>query len=195
MVMVWLPVSVAYHAGQIPVYYNHPNGSGWHQAESIGFPDYVDCPHRPRYPFGFGLSYTSFAYSDLLLSKSELAPDEELIISVRLANTGERAGDEVVQLYVSDRFASRTRPVQELAGFCRVHLNAGEAKTVCFTLQPSQLAFLDGDMKWKIEKGAFDFRIGTTSEDSRLSGFFTITKDAWIDGKIRAMTAQTEVKS
>ena len=190
-----LPVSVAYHAGQIPVYYNHPHGSAWHQAESIGFPDYVDCPHRPRYPFGFGLSYTSFAYSDLLLSKSELAPDEELIISVRLANTGERAGDEVVQLYVSDRFASRTRPVQELAGFCRVHLNAGEAKTVRFTLRPSQLAFLDRDMKWKIEKGAFDFRIGASSEDSRLSGFFTITKDAWIDGKIRAMTAQTEVKS
>ncbi|MBQ3481446.1 MAG: glycoside hydrolase family 3 C-terminal domain-containing protein [Oscillospiraceae bacterium] len=189
-----LPVSVAYHAGQIPVYYNHPHGSAWHQAESIGFPDYVDCPHLPRYPFGFGLSYTSFAYSDLLFSKSELAPDEELIISVRLANIGERAGDEVVQLYVSDRFASRTRPVQELAGFCRVHLNAGEAKTVRFTLRPSQLAFLDGEMKWKIEKGAFDFRIGASSEDSRLSGSFTVTRDAWIDGKTRAMTAQTEVE-
>ena len=113
---------------------------------------------------------------------------------MRLANIGERAGDEVVQLYVSDRFASRTRPVQELAGFCRVHLNAGEAKTVRFTLRPSQLAFLDGEMKWKIEKGAFDFRIGASSEDSRLSGSFTVTRDAWIDGKTRAMTAQTEVE-
>ena len=189
-----LPVSVAYHAGQIPLYYNHPYGSAWHQGESIGFVNYVDLPHTPRYFFGYGLSYSSFAYSDLELSSSEISPDEALTVSVRITNTGERAGDEVVQLYVSDRFASRTRPVQELAGFCRVHLNAGETKTVRFTLQPSQLAFLDGDMKWKIEKGAFDFRIGASSEDRRLSGSFTVTRDAWIDGKKRAMTAQTEVK-
>ena len=189
-----LPVSVAYHAGQIPIYYNHPFGSAWHQGESIGFVNYVDLPHTPRYFFGYGLSYSSFAYSDLELSSSEISPDEALTVSVRITNTGERAGDEVVQLYVSDRFASRTRPVQELAGFCRVHLNAGETKTVHFTLQPSQLAFLDGDMKWKIEKGAFDFRIGASSEDRCLSGSFTVTRDAWIDGKKRAMTAQTEVK-
>lgn len=189
-----LPVSVAYHAGQIPIYYNHPYGSAWHQGESIGFVNYVDLPHTPRYFFGYGLSYSSFAYSDLELSSSEISPDEALTVSVRITNTGERAGDEVVQLYISDRFASRTRPVQELAGFCRIHLNAGETKTVRFTLQPSQLAFLDGDMKWKIEKGAFDFRIGASSEDRRLSGSFTVTRDAWIDGKKRAMTAQTEVK-
>ncbi|MBQ5959685.1 MAG: glycoside hydrolase family 3 C-terminal domain-containing protein [Firmicutes bacterium] len=189
-----LPVSVAYHAGQIPIYYNHPYGSAWHQGESIGFVNYVDLPHTPRYFFGYGLSYSSFAYSDLELSSSEISPDEALTVSVRITNTGERAGDEVVQIYISDRFASRTRPVQELAGFCRIHLNAGETKTVRFTLQPSQLAFLDGDMKWKIEKGAFDFRIGASSEDRRLSGSFTVTKDAWIDGKKRAMTAQTEVK-
>ena len=189
-----LPVSVAYHAGQIPIYYNHPYGSAWHQGESIGFVNYVDLPHTPRYFFGYGLSYSSFAYSDLELSSSEISPDEALTVSVRITNTGERAGDEVVQLYVSDRFASRTRPVQELAGFCRVHLNAGETKTVRFTLRPSQLAFLDGEMKWKIEKGAFDFRIGASSEDRRLSGSFTVTRDAWIDGKTRAMTAQTEVE-
>ena len=187
-----LPVSVAYHAGQIPVYYNHPNGSCWHQAESIGFPDYVDLPHLPRYPFGFGLSYTSFAYSDLLFSKTELGPDEELTVSFRVANVGAFAGDEVVQLYVSDRYASRTRPVQELCGFCRVHLNAGEIKTVRFTLHPSQLAFLDKDMRWKIERGAFDLRVGASSEDCRLSGCFAVTEDTWIDGKTRAMCALAE---
>lgn len=188
-----LPVSVAYHAGQIPVYYNHPNGSAWHQAESIGFPDYVDLPHRPRYPFGFGLSYTRFVYSDLSLSQAELAPDEELTVSLRVANTGTVAGDEVVQLYVSDRYASRVRPVQELAGFCRVHLNAAESKTLRFVLQPSQLAFLDKDMRWKIEKGVFDLCISASSEDARLAGSFTVTENAWIEGKSRAMVARVEV--
>ncbi len=189
-----LPVSVAHHAGQIPIYYNHPFGSAWHQGESIGFANYVDLPHTPRYVFGHGLSYTSFEFSDFTVSKTEISPAENMVFTVKITNTGAIAGDEVAQLYVTDRYASRTRPVQELCGFCRVHLNAGEAKTVRFTLHPSQLAFLDGDMKWKIEKGAFDFRIGASSEDSRLSGSFTVTKDAQIDGIIRAMTAQTEVE-
>ncbi len=189
-----LPVSVAHHAGQIPIYYNHPFGSAWHQGESIGFANYVDLPHTPRYVFGHGLSYTSFEFSDFTVSKTEISPAENMVFTVKITNTGAIAGDEVAQLYVTDRYASRTRPVQELCGFCRVHLNAGEAKTVRFTLLPSQLAFLDGDMKWKIEKGAFDFRIGASSEDSRLSGSFTVTKDAQIDGIIRAMTAQTEVE-
>ena len=188
-----LPVSVARHAGQIPVYYNHPNGSCWHQGESIGFVNYVDLPHTPRYFFGYGQSYTSFAYEDFSVSSEVIRPDELLKLSFDLRNTGDCAGDEVVQLYVTDRYASMTRPVQELVGFARVHLTAGEKKRIVFTLHPSQLAFLDKDMKWKIEKGAFDFRIGASSEDVRLPGSFTVTEDAWIDGKTRAMTAQIEV--
>ena len=187
-----LPVSVARRAGQIPIYYNHPFGSCWHQGESIGFANYVDLPHTPRYVFGHGLSYTSFEYSDFSVSKTEVGPSEKVVFTVKITNTGSLAGDEVAQLYVTDRYASRTRPVQELCGFCRVHLEAGEQKMLLFTLQPSQLAFLDKDMRWKIEKGDFDFRIGASSEDVRGACSVTVTENAWIDGKTRAMCALAE---
>ena len=187
-----LPVSVAFHAGQIPIYYNHPFGSCWHQGESIGFANYVDLPHTPRYVFGHGLSYTNFEYSDFSVSKTEVGPSENVVFTVKITNTGSLAGDEVAQLYVTDRYASRTRPVQELCGFCRVHLEAGEQKMLRFTLQPSQLAFLDKDMRWKIEKGDFDFRIGASSEDVRGACSVTVTESEWIDGKTRAMCALAE---
>ena len=122
-----LPLSVPYHAGQIPVYYNHPFGSCWHQGESIGFVNYVDLPHTPRYFFGYGLSYTAFEYSAFTASASEIGPDECVTLSAVIKNTGERDGDEVVQLYVTDRYASQTRPVQELAGFARIHLKAQQS--------------------------------------------------------------------
>ena len=187
-----LPVSVALHAGQIPIYYNHPFGSCWHQGDSIGFANYVDLPHTPRYVFGHGLSYTNFEYSDFSVSKTEVGPSENVVFTVKITNTGSLAGDEVAQLYVTDRYASRTRPVQELCGFCRVHLEVGEQKMLLFTLQPSQLAFLDKDMRWKIEKGDFDFRIGASSEDVRGACSVTVTENAWIDGKTRAMCALAE---
>ena len=184
---------MAYHAGQIPIYYNHPYGSAWHQGESIGFVNYVDLPHTPRYFFGYGLSYTMFAYEKFAVSATEIAPDEKLQLSADVCNTGDRAGDEVVQLYVSDRYASMTRPVQELVGFVRVHLAAGEKKHIVFTLNPSQLAFLDLDMRWKIEKGVYEFRVGSSSEDVRAAATVTVTDNAWIDGKTRAMAARVEV--
>jgi beta-glucosidase len=190
-----LPVSVAYHAGQIPVYYNHPWGSCEHQGESIGFASYVDLPHTPRYPFGYGLSYTEFQYDRLRISAREVRPEEKLEVSVDVRNVGRIAGDEVVQLYLSDCYASRTRPVQELAGFKRVHLEPGEARTVVFTVDLSQMAFLDKDMRWKIEKGDFAVRIGTSSADVRVSDTVRVTEDAWIDGRKRAMCAGVEVRT
>ena len=185
-----LPVSVAYNAGQVPVYYAHPWGSGWHQSESIGFPDYVDCPHRPRYPFGFGLSYTSFAYAGLEISRKEVPAGENVEISFTVENTGPVPGDEVAQLYVSDVYASMTRPVKELAGFARVHLEPGEKKRLTFSLHTSQLAFLDQDMKWKIEHGEIRVEAAASSDDVRLSGSFRIDGDLWIEGKEREFWAE-----
>lgn len=186
-----LPVSVAYNAGQVPVYYGHPWGSGWHQSESIGFPDYVDCPHRPRYPFGFGLSYTSFAYAGLEISRKEVPAGEGVEVSFTVENTGPVPGDEAAQLYVSDVYASMTRPVKELAGFARVHLEPGEKKRLTFSLHTSQLAFLDQDMKWKIEHGQILVEAAASSDDARLSGSFQIDGDLWIEGKEREFWAKS----
>ena len=189
-----LPVSVAYHAGQIPIYYNHPNGSAWHQGESIGFVNYVDLPHTPRYFFGHGLSYTEFAYSDLKISEKEIAPEGKVWIEAVVSNVGGREGDEIVQLYLKDRFASMTRPVKELAGFKRIFLYPGEKKKVVFEVAASQLAFLDQDMRWRIEKGAVDVEIGSSSEDIRLKGEYRIKETGWIRGRDRAFYADVSVE-
>ena len=188
-----LPVSVAYHAGQIPIYYNHPNGSAWHQGESIGFVNYVDLPHTPRYCFGHGLSYTTFAYSDLKISEKEIAAQGSVRVEAAVCNTGECEGDEVVQLYLIDRYAGMTRPVKELAGFKRVTLKPGEKKTVAFEVAASQMAFLDRDMRWKIEKGSIGVEIGSSSEDIRLTGEYLVKNDGWIEGRSRAFYAKAEI--
>lgn len=188
-----LPVSVAYNSGQIPVYYNHPNGSAEHQSGSIGFANYVDLPHRPRYCFGYGLSYSAFRYQDLEIPETEVEPFGEISLSFTVENTSERAGDEVVQIYLSDCFASRTRPVKELAAFRRISLKAHEKKTIRCQIAASQLAFLDKNMKWKIEKGDVDILIGASSEDIRLRSNVHICEDAWIEGRNRAFYGKAEV--
>lgn len=184
-----LPVSIARNAGQVPVYYNHPHGSSWHQGESIGFPDYVDSPHTPRYVFGHGLSYTTFDYSELSVSKDHILASDGFDVSFSLTNTGDRAGTEVVQIYVSDRFASMSRPVLELAGFRRVTLEAGQKTRVDFHLKTSQLAFLDTAMQWKVEAGDVDILVGASSADIRLKSTIHIDSDALIDGRNRSFYA------
>jgi beta-glucosidase len=184
-----LPVSVARNAGQVPVYYNHPAGSAWHQGESIGFADYVDAPHTPRYVFGHGLSYTTFEYADLELSRDQVTANDAVDITLALTNTGDRPGTEVVQLYVSDTFATVSRPVLELAGFKRVDVQPGLTVQVHFRLNISQLAFLDADMRWRVEAGEVDVMIGASSEDIRLTGTLSISEDALIDGAHRAFYA------
>ncbi|MDD7739969.1 MAG: glycoside hydrolase family 3 N-terminal domain-containing protein [Lachnospiraceae bacterium] len=185
-----LPVSVAYTAGQLPLYYNHMNGSAWHQGASIGFANYVDMPHTPRYCFGHGLSYTTFAYGELTVDRESVRPDECVKASVKVKNTGTAAGTEVVQLYLKDVYASMTRPVMELGGFARVELNPGEEKTVTFEISPEQTAFLDTEMRWKTEAGEVQILIGSSSEDIRSTGKFVITEDQYIQGKERRFYAR-----
>lgn len=189
-----LPVSVAYNAGQIPIYYNHPWGSANHQGESIGFKNYLETPHAPRYAFGHGVSYSDFGYSNLVFSKNHIRSDEGIHVQFDIENVSDITGTEIVQLYISDEFASRTRPVMEMAGFCRVELEAGEKKQVKFTLDPSQFAFLDENMKWKIEKGDIIVMIGSASDDIRLKSRFTIVDNAWIEGRDRSFYAKVEIE-
>ena len=189
-----MPVTTAYHAGQIPVYYNHPYNSCWHQTGSIGFANYVDLPHTPRYCFGYGLSYTEFAYSNLVISEKEVAPFGTIRIEVDVKNVGACAGDEVVQLYIGDIYASMARPVKELAGFKRITLEPGEKRTIVFELKADQMAFLDQDMRWKIEKGVFRVEVGASSEDIRLTDEYRVTEDGWLEGKDRGFYALTTVK-
>jgi beta-glucosidase len=189
-----LPVSVARNAGQVPVYYNHPFGSAWHQGESIGFPDYVDAPHTPRYFFGHGLSYTEFEYSKLVVSEQAVPPDATLEVAVTVRNVGARAGTDVVQLYARDPYASVSRPVLELVGFARVPLEPGESRDLRFTLAMSQLAFLDIDMRWRIEAGEVELLVGSSSADLRLKDTFRVTETAFVEGRSRAFFARSEIR-
>lgn len=190
-----LPVTVAYDAGQEPIYYNHYNGSGCHQGTKGAFTGYVNRPFEPRYCFGYGLSYTDFEYSRLVLSSREIEPGNMLEMSFYVKNTGETAGDEIVQLYLKDRYASMTRPVMELAGFLRLRLKPGENKKISFTIDMSQTAFLDEDKRWKIEAGSCEVLVGSSSQDIRLNDQFRITSDLWIEGRERRLYAEGTVVS
>jgi len=163
-----LPVSIPKKVGQQPVHYSRTKISKNRR--------YVFTDSEPLWPFGFGLSYTTFSFSDLQLSAKELGPAEDLVVSCRVTNTGDRAGDEVVQLYVRDHFASRARPIKELKGFKRVHLEPGESKVVRFKLYSDQLAFIDVDGNLVVEPGEFTVMIGSSSEDIHLSETFTVTE-------------------
>jgi beta-glucosidase len=129
------------------------------------FGDYVDAPTTPLFAFGHGLSYTTFAYGDLAVRATTTAEPVEVSITVR--NTGERAGDEVVQLYCRDVVASVARPNQMLVGFARVSLTPGQARRLRFTVHPSRLAFYDPQMRFVTEPGAFTFGVGASSSDIR----------------------------
>jgi beta-glucosidase len=158
-----LPISVPRHVGQVPISYrHHPTGG---RSNPKG--DYVDGPATPLWHFGFGRSYTTFELSGLRLDRSTLPTVDggDLTVSVEVANTGDRAGDEVVQLYVRDEEATVARPVLELRGFCRVALAAGERRTVTFRLGAEQFAYVGADYRRVIEPGTIRLRVGTSSCD------------------------------
>ena len=166
-----LPVTLPRAVGQLPLYYNHkPSG-----ARSPLHGDYVDLSTQPLFPFGHGLSYTYFEYKDLQLGARELPATGTLEISLDVTNAGERAGEEVVQLYVRDRVASLTRPVKELKGFLRLGLEPGETRTAVFELDLGQLAFYDADMVFLVEPGTVEIMLGSSSEAIWLRGEIEIT--------------------
>ena len=154
---------------------------------------YFDGTNRPLRYFGQGLSYTEFSYDNLKLEKDSLKAEDTLKFWVNITNTGSVDGEEVVQVYYTDETASVCRPVKELVGFKRVFLKAGETKTVCFEMRLSQIAFLDEEMKWKIEAGKNRISIASSSEDIRLTAEFVIENDGYIDGAKRGFYAKAYV--
>jgi len=184
-----LPVSIAYNSGQIPLFYNHDHGASYHVGTVNEYTSYLDCPREPRYYFGHGLSYTEFAYSNLQINKEAYEPDEQVVVTVDVSNIGDVDGEEVVQLYVHDPYASIVRPVQELVGFIRVSLAAKETKTVKFEINLSQLAFIDENMRWKVEAGEIEVLVGASSNDIRQRGSFHIHSDLLIDARTRGFFA------
>lgn len=157
-----LPMTFPQHNGQIPLYYQYKS-TGRPSALGGWCSKYKDIPIEPAYPFGYGLSYTSFTYSDIKLLPGN-NKDIHARVAVTVKNTGKYTGEEVVQLYVRDEVASITRPIKELKGFEKIELKAGESKTVTFNLKDQQLGFYDNEMKFRVEKGDFTIMIGGNSE-------------------------------
>jgi len=171
--------------GQIPLYYNHKNTGRPYEGDpnTKYVSRYLDVPNEPLYPFGYGLSYTTYAYGDIKLSQTNLIGDETLIASVAVTNTGDRAGEETVQLYLSQPVASVTRSVEDLRGFQKVSLQPGETKAVTFHITPEDLKFYNANLDYDWEPGEFVVRIGSNS--SRL-------KSAPVRWNRRALPAITQ---
>jgi beta-glucosidase len=174
-----LTVSWPRSEGQIPVYYAHKNTgrpaseAGTKQFAEVFKSVYIDAPNSPLFPFGFGLSYTPFVYSDLHIAQPVLAIGDTLVVSATLTNTGDRPGAEVVQLYVRDLVASITRPVKELKGFQKISLQPGEQCSVCFEIPVCELGCTGQDMRYIVEPGEFKVWVGPDSTQG-LEGSFTV---------------------
>jgi beta-glucosidase len=160
-----LPVTFPRSVGQIPMYYNYLNTGRPPEAQNKYTSKYLDMPWTPLFPFGFGLSYTKFKISNLQLSAPRIAASGKLTVSVEVENSGQRAGDEVVQLYVRDPVASLSRPVKELKGFQRVTLQPGEKRRVEFVLDREHLGFWNRQMRFVVEPGEFRVMVGSNSAE------------------------------
>lgn len=158
--------------GQIPVYYNYLNTGRPQNPDDPFTSKYLDCPNEPLYPFGYGLSYTTFEYSDIKLDKNVAKGDKDVIkASVTVTNTGSREGEETVQMYIGDPAASISRPLKELRGFRKIRLAAGESATVSFNITTNELSFYNSDLKKVWEAGDFNLFIGKNSRDTEKTGF------------------------
>lgn len=173
-----LPMTFPREMGQIPIYYSHFNtGRPAKNDMDLNYTSsYIDLPNSPKFPFGYGLSYTTFKYSDLKLSKKKLKKNETIEVTANITNTGKYAGDEVVQLYLRDKVGSVVRPIKELKGFEKIKLDVGETKTVKFVIDNQKLSFYNDKLEFKSEPGDFDLMIGSSSEDIRLRDGFELIK-------------------
>lgn len=167
-----LTTSFPRSVGQVPIYYNHKNTGRPYEGGNPKFKsNYLDEVNEPLYPFGYGLSYTTFTYDTVKLSQTTLRPGQSITASIMVKNAGNMAGEETVQLYIRDLVGSVARPVKELKGFQKVQLNAGELKKVEFTISESDLKFYNSDLKYVAEPGDFRLFIGTNSRDVKEAAF------------------------
>ena len=171
-----LPISFPREEGQIPIYYNHfntgrpaPNETATNYVSA-----YIDLKNSPKFPFGYGLSYTTFNYSDLQLSKKVMKKNETITVSFTLTNSGKFDGEEVVQLYLKDQVGSVVRPVKELRDFQKVFLKARASQKITFTIDKEKLAFYNAKLEWEPEPGTFEVQLGSSSTDIRLKDNFEL---------------------
>jgi beta-glucosidase len=163
--------------GQVPVYYNHKNTGRPSAPNSPKFQsNYIDAPNSPLFSFGYGLSYTTFSYSDFSVDKNVMKPGEKITASVTISNSGNYDGEEVVQLYIRDVVGSITRPLKELKGFQKISLKKGESRKVTFTIGADDLKFYNSSLQWLAEPGDFEVMIGTNSENISKSKFTLVNK-------------------
>jgi beta-glucosidase len=171
-----LPVTFPRVTGQVPIYYNHKNTGRPPVDRQKYTGNYIDVSWTPLFPFGHGLSYTTFAYANLRVSRDSVRGSDSVVVTVDVSNTGARAGTEVAQLYLRDDAASVTRPVRELRGFRRVVLQPGAMQTLRFTLRPDDLALYDREMRRVVEPGTFTLWAGGSSA-ATLQARFAVTGD------------------
>ncbi|SDX98652.1 glycoside hydrolase family 3 N-terminal domain-containing protein [Flavobacterium degerlachei] len=171
-----LPMTFPREEGQIPVYYNHfSTGRPAPDENATNYVSaYIDLKNSPRFTFGHGLSYTTFDYSELKLSKSKIKSNEKIEVSVAITNTGKYEGTEIVQLYLRDKVGSIIRPIIELKDFQKVHLKVGETKTIQFIIDNQKLSFYNNKLEFGSEPGDFDLMIGSSSSDIRLKDSFEL---------------------
>lgn len=172
-----LPMTFPRDEGQLPIYYNHFNTGRPAKDESHSnyVSAYTDLKNSPKFPFGFGLSYTTFQYSDLKLSDQKVNSNGSIEVSLNISNMGKMAGEEVVQLYLRDKVGSVVRPIIELKDFQKIKLNPGETKTLKFIINKEKLSFYNNELQWVAQPGDFEVMIGSSSADIRLRSDFELT--------------------
>ncbi len=173
-----LPMTFPRNVGQVPIYYNYKNTGRplMSEPESVFWSHYIDQKNSPLYPFGYGLSYTTFEYSNLTISQPTFDQNQKIEVTVEVKNTGKRKGKEVVQMYIRDIFASVTRPVKELKGFESIELEPNQSKKVSFTINAETIQFYTAQSKWEAEEGDFKVFIGGSSDKTLEGGFKFLKK-------------------